>query len=520
MTTHRKHHDRLEELRKLNAEAEAGGGAERRERQHKEGKLSARERVDLLLDEGSFEELDKFVRHHCADVGIETQRPPGDGFITGYGRIGGRLVYVFAQDFTVFGGSLSEANAGKITKIMDLAMRAGAPVIGLNDSGGARIQEGVKSLAGYADIFLRNTLASGVIPQISAIMGPCAGGAVYSPAITDFVFMVDRTSYMFVTGPDVIRTVTHEDVTKDKLGGAVTHNTVSGVGHFIAPDDAECLRMIRALLAYLPQNNRDDPPRRESADPIDRQDPQLDNLIPEDSTLPYDIKDVILRVVDDGEFFEVHEHFAKNLVVGLARLDGRPVGIVANQPAHLAGCLDIDSSVKGARFVRFCDSFNIPLVTFEDVPGFLPGTAQGFGGIIRHGAKLLYAFAEATVPKITVIARKAYGGAYCVMGSKHIRTDINFAYPSAEIAVMGPEGAGNIVYKREIAGAADPDAVRRQKVAEFRERFASPFVAAERGYTDAVIEPRETRPRLSRALRMLENKVDTMPRKKHGNIPL
>jgi propionyl-CoA carboxylase beta chain len=392
--------------------------------------------------------------------------------------------------------------------------------VGLNDSGGARIQEGVVSLAGYADIFLRNTLASGVVPQISAIMGPCAGGAVYSPAITDFVFMVDRTSYMFVTGPDVIRTVTHEDVTKDKLGGAVTHNTVSGVGHFIAPDDAECLRMIRALLAYLPQNNRDDTPRRECTDPIDRQDPQLDTIIPEDSTLPYDIKDVILRVVDEGEFFEVHEHFAKNLVVGLARLDGRPVGIVANQPAHLAGCLDIDSSVKGARFVRFCDSFNIPLVTFEDVPGFLPGTGQEFGGIIRHGAKLLYAYAEATVPKITVIARKAYGGAYCVMGSKQIRTDINFAYPSAEIAVMGPEGAVNIVYKREIAAAADPDAVRREKIAEFRERFASPFVAAERGYIDAVIEPHETRPRLIRALRMLENKVDTMPRKKHGNMPL
>jgi propionyl-CoA carboxylase beta chain len=392
--------------------------------------------------------------------------------------------------------------------------------VGLNDSGGARIQEGVVSLAGYADIFLRNTLASGVVPQISAIMGPCAGGAVYSPAITDFVFMVDSTSYMFVTGPDVIRTVTHEDVTKDKLGGAATHNTVSGVGHFIAPDDAECLRMIRTLLAYLPQNNRDDPPRRECTDPIDRQDPQLDNVIPEDSTLSYDIKSVILRVVDDGEFFEVHERFAKNLVVGLARLDGRPVGIVANQPAHLAGCLDIDSSVKGARFVRFCDSFNIPLVTFEDVPGFLPGTGQEFGGIIRHGAKLLYAYAEATVPKITVIVRKAYGGAYCVMGSKHIRTDVNFAYPSAEIAVMGPEGAVNIVYKREIAAAADPDAVRREKIAEFRERFASPFIAAERGYIDAVIEPHETRPRLIRALRMLENKVDSVPRKKHGNMPL
>jgi propionyl-CoA carboxylase beta chain len=511
---------RMDELHRRHAAAEAGGGPERGERQHSEGKMSARERIDLLLDQGTFEELDKLVRHRCRDFGMEEQLVDGDGFVTGWGFIHGRLTYVFAQDFTVFGGSLSESNAQKICKVMDLALKNGAPLVGLNDSGGARIQEGVVSLAGYADIFLRNTLASGVIPQISAIMGPCAGGAVYSPAITDFVFMVDRTSYMFVTGPDVIRTVTHENVTKDKLGGAVTHNTVSGVGHFIAPDDAECLRMIRALLAYLPQNNRDDPPRRECADPIDRQDAQLDNLIPEDSALPYDIKDVVLRVVDDGEFFEVHEHFAKNLVVGLARLDGRPVGIVANQPAHLAGCLDIDSSVKGARFVRFCDSFNIPLVTFEDVPGFLPGTGQEFGGIIRHGAKLLYAFAEATVPKITVIVRKAYGGAYCVMGSKHIRTDINFAYPSAEIAVMGPEGAVNIVYKREIAAAADPDAARREKIAEFRERFASPFIAAERGYIDAVIEPRETRPRLIRALRMLENKVDTMPRKKHGNIPL
>jgi len=512
--------EKIAELKKRDQLAQEGGGAQRRERQHKEGKMSARERVEFLLDEGTFEETDKLVTHRCHNFGMEEHKFYGDGFITGYGRVEGRVVFVFAQDFTVFGGSLSEANALKIVKIMDLAAKMGAPVIGLNDSGGARIQEGVMSLAGYADIFLRNTLASGVVPQISAIMGPCAGGAVYSPAITDFVFMVDRTSYMFVTGPDVIRTVTHEDVTKDKLGGAVTHNTVSGVGHFIAPDDAECLRMIRALLAYLPQNNRDDTPRRECTDPIDRQDPQLDTIIPEDSTLPYDIKDVILRVVDEGEFFEVHEHFAKNLVVGLARLDGRPVGIVANQPAHLAGCLDIDSSVKGARFVRFCDSFNIPLVTFEDVPGFLPGTGQEFGGIIRHGAKLLYAYAEATVPKITVIARKAYGGAYCVMGSKQIRTDINFAYPSAEIAVMGPEGAVNIVYKREIAAAADPDAVRREKIAEFRERFASPFVAAERGYIDAVIEPHETRPRLIRALRMLENKVDTMPRKKHGNMPL
>ena len=511
---------RLEELRRRHAAAEAGGGDERRQRQHAEGKLSARERIDLLLDEGTFEELDKLVRHRCRDFGMDAQVVEGDGFVTGYGQINGRLAYVFAQDFTVFGGSLSEANAQKICKLMDLALRNGAPIIGLNDSGGARIQEGVLSLGGYADLFLRNTLASGVVPQISAIMGPCAGGAVYSPAITDFVFMVDRSSYMFVTGPDVIKTVTHEDVTKEKLGGPLTHNTLSGVGHFIAADDAECLRMIRELLTYLPQNNRDDPPRRASTDPIERQDPSLDTIVPEESNLPYDIKEIIHRVVDDGEFFEVHEHFAKNIVVGFARLDGRSVGIVANQPAYLAGCLDINSSVKGARFVRFCDAFNIPILTFEDVPGFLPGTDQEFGGIIRHGAKLLYAYAEATVPKITVITRKAYGGAYCVMGSKHIRTDINFAYPTAEIAVMGPEGAVNIVYRREIAAAQDPAAMRRQKVADFRERFANPFIAAERGFIDAVIVPRETRPKVIRALRMLETKVDTMPRKKHGNIPL
>jgi propionyl-CoA carboxylase beta chain len=510
----------MEELRRRRAAAEAGGGEERRARQRAEGKMTARERIDLLLDEGTFEELDKLVRHRCRDFGMDEQVIDGDGFVTGWGLIHGRLTYVFAQDFTVFGGSLSEANAQKICTIMDLALKNGAPVVGLNDSGGARIQEGVVSLAGYADIFLRNTLASGVVPQISAIMGPCAGGAVYSPAITDFVFMVEGTSHMFVTGPDVIKTVTHEDVSKEKLGGALTHNTVSGVGHFVAPGDAECLQIIRELLTYLPQNNRDDPPRRAPTDPVDREDPQLDDVIPEEPALPYDIKDVIVRVVDDGEFLEVHEHWAKNLVVGFARLDGRPVGVVANQPAHLAGCLDINSSDKGARFVRFCDCFNIPLLTFEDVPGFLPGTDQEFGGIIRHGAKLLYAFAEATVPKITVIARKAYGGAYCVMGSKHIRTDVNFAYPSAEIAVMGPEGAVNIVHRREIASAADPDAVRREKIAEFRERFANPFVAAERGYIDAVIEPHETRPRVISALRMLENKVDTLPRKKHGNMPL
>jgi propionyl-CoA carboxylase beta chain len=512
--------NRLDELRRRHAAAEQGGGEARKERQHKEGKLSARERIGLLLDENSFEELDKLVTHRCRDFGMEEQVVPGDGFVTGWGHIDGRLVYVFAQDFTVLGGSLSEANAQKICKIMDLALKNGAPIVGLNDSGGARIQEGVVSLAGYADIFLRNTLASGVVPQISAVMGPCAGGAVYSPAITDFVFMVEGTSYMFVTGPDVIKTVTHEDVTKERLGGSITHNSVSGVGHFLADDDAECLRMIRELLSYLPQNNRDDPPRLETADPVDRMDAELDRLVPEESSQPYDIKEAIRRVVDEGNFFEVHEHFAQNLVIAFARMDGRTVGIVANQPAYLAGCLDINSSVKGARFVRFCDAFNIPILTFEDVPGFLPGTEQEFGGIIRHGAKLLFAYAEATVPKITVITRKAYGGAYCVMGSKHIRTDINLAWPSAEIAVMGPEGAVNIVYRRELAAAGDSDTLRREKIAEFRDRFANPFIAAERGFIDDVIEPRETRPRVIRALRMLENKVDTMPRKKHGNIPL
>ncbi|MGI8742759.1 MAG: acyl-CoA carboxylase subunit beta [Bryobacteraceae bacterium] len=512
--------NRLDEVRRRHANAEAGGGAERRNRQHAEGKLSARERIELLLDENTFEEMDKLVRHRCRDFGMEEQVIDGDGFITGFGHINGRLTYVFAQDFTVFGGSLSETNALKIVKIMDLALKTGAPLVGLNDSGGARIQEGVLSLGGYADIFLRNTIASGVIPQISAIMGPCAGGAVYSPALTDFVFMVARTSHMFVTGPDVIKTVTHEDVTKEKLGGAETHNTISGVAHFLAAGDADCLRMVRELLSYLPQNNRDDPPVHPSSDPWDRADRELDTLIPAASNLPYDIKDVIHRVVDDGEFFETHEHYARNIVVGFARMEGRSIGIVANQPAYLAGCLDINSSVKGARFVRFCDAFNIPIVTFEDVPGFLPGTEQEFGGIIRQGAKLLYAYAEATVPKVTIITRKAYGGAYCVMGSKHLRTDINFAYPTAEIAVMGAEGAVNIVYRRELMLAQDKEAARREKVDEFRDRFQSPFVAAERGFIDDVIEPHETRPKIIRALRMLATKVDTMPRKKHGNIPL
>jgi propionyl-CoA carboxylase beta chain len=432
----------------------------------------------------------------------------------------GRLIFVFAQDFTVFGGSLSETNAAKIVKIMDLAAKMGAPVVGLNDSGGARIQEGVMSLAGYADIFLRNTLYSGVVPQISAIMGPCAGGAVYSPAITDFILMVDQTSYMFITGPDVIKLVTHEEVTKDQLGGAQTHNETSGVAHFKCRDDAECLSMIRELLSFVPSNNLEDPPRKPCTDPIDREDAKLDTLIPDQSNMPYDMKDVIHTVVDDGYFFEIHEHYAKNIVVGFARLNGKPVGIVANQPAMLAGTLDINASVKGARFVRFCDCFNIPLVTFEDVPGFLPGTTQEYGGIIKHGAKLLYAFAEATVPKVTVITRKAYGGAYCVMASKHIRTDVNYAWPSAEIAVMGPEGAVDIVYKRELDQAANKEEMRQSKIEEFRDRLANPYVAAERGFLDAVIQPRETRKKLIQALEMLETKRDKNPPKKHGNIPL
>jgi propionyl-CoA carboxylase beta chain len=508
------------EVRRRHANAEAGGGPERTERQHQEGKLSARERIDLLLDEGTFEEMDKLVRHRCSDFGMDQQVVDGDGFVTGYGRVHGRPVYLFAQDFTVFGGSLSESNALKICKIMDLALKTGAPVIGLNDSGGARIQEGVLSLAGYADIFLRNTLSSGVIPQISAIMGPCAGGAVYSPAITDFILMVDKTSYMFITGPDVIKTVTHEEVTKDQLGGASTHNEVSGVAHFLSHDDAECLSMVRELLSFVPSNNLEDPPSRACTDPIDRADPALDKMVPSESNRPYDIKDVIHSVVDDGYFFEVQEHYAKNIVIGFARLNGRSVGIVANQPAFLAGTLDINASIKAARFVRFCDCFNIPLVTFEDVPGFLPGTTQEYGGIIKHGAKLLFAFAEATVPKVTVITRKAYGGAYCVMASKHIRTDVNYAWPTAEIAVMGPEGAVDIVYKRELEKAENRDVLRTEKIEEFRDRFANPYVAADRGFVDAVIQPRETRKKLIQALEMLQTKRDKNPPKKHGNIPL
>jgi len=510
----------LDTLRDKVRRAEEGGGPERRERQHREGKLTARERVELLLDEGSFEELDQLVEHRCLDFGMADQRIPGDGVVSGYGRIDGRLVYVFAQDFTVFGGSLSETNARKICKVMDLAVDMGAPVIGLNDSGGARIQEGVASLAGYADIFLRNTLASGVVPQISAIMGPCAGGAVYSPAITDFNVMVKDTSCMFVTGPDVIRTVTHEEVTKEELGGAMTHNVKSGVAHFAVDDDRACLALIRELLGYLPSNNLGEAPLQRTDDPPDREEPALETLVPLDPVKPYDMKRLIAAVVDEGRFFEVHEHFAPNIVVGFARFGGRAVGVVGNQPAHLAGCLNIDASVKGARFVRFCDAFNLPLVTFEDVPGFLPGTDQEYGGIIRHGAKLLYAFAEATVPKITVITRKAYGGAYCVMSSKHLRTDVNYAWPTAEIAVMGPEGAVNVLYRRELQAAADPDALRAKKVTEFREKFANPYVATDRGFVDAVIEPRHTREKVIAGLEMARTKRSHNPPKKHGSIPL
>ena len=507
-------------LEDLERQAELGGGAERLEKQHAAGKLTARERMELLFDAGSFEEVDKLVTHRCRDFAMDQHLVPGDGVVAGHGVVDGRQVFAFAQDFTVFGGSLSETNAAKIVKIMDLAMKLGAPIVGLNDSGGARIQEGVLSLGGYADIFLRNTLASGVVPQISAIMGPCAGGAVYSPAITDFTIMVRNTSYMFVTGPDVLKTVTHEEVSKEELGGAMTHNATSGVAHFAVDDDRECLALVRELLSFVPSNNLDDPPRLAAGDSPDREDEALDRIVPASPNQPYDMLDVIHGVVDGSYFLEVHQHFARNLIVGFARLDGRSVGIVANQPAVLAGTLDIDASVKGARFVRFCDAFNIPLVTFEDVPGFLPGTVQEYGGIIRHGAKLLFAFAEATVPKVTVITRKAYGGAYCVMSSKHIRTDFNYAWPTAELAVMGPEGAVNILYKRELDAAGDPAAARAEKVAEFRAKFANPYIAAGAGFLDEVIHPRETRRKLIAALKNLENKRDRNPPKKHGNIPL
>jgi propionyl-CoA carboxylase beta chain len=512
--------ERFEELRRRQAQADLGGGEDRIRRQHKAGKKTARERLDLLLDPGSFLEVDRFVVHQSHDFGMAEHKIPGDGVITGSGRIHGRPAFVFAQDFTVFGGSLSEAYARKICKVMDLAMKTGAPVIGLNDSGGARIQEGVVSLAGYADIFLKNTLASGVIPQISAILGPCAGGAVYSPAITDFTFMVKNTSNMFVTGPDVIRAVTHESVSAEELGGAGTHSTMSGVAHFAADGEEECLTLIRELLTFLPQNNMEDPPRRPTLDPVDRRDEALQSIVPEQPGKAYDMKEIIRTVLDDHYFFEVQAAFAPNIIVGFGRLGGRPVGVVANQPAHLAGCLDINASVKGARFVRFCDCFNIPLVTFEDVPGFLPGTAQEYGGIIRHGAKLLYAFCEATVPKLTVITRKAYGGAYCVMSSKHIRGDVNLAYPTAEIAVMGPEGAVNILYRRELEQAEDGAAFREARIQEYREKFANPYAAAERGYIDEIIEPRDTRARLVAALELTHTKRDQNPPRKHGNIPL
>ena len=511
---------KLEVLRERSERAELGGGAERVAKQHAAGKLTARERIEFLLDDDSFQEFDKLVTHRSHDFGLDQQIYPGDGVITGHGLVDGRKVFVFAQDFTVFGGSLSETHAEKICKVMDLAMKVGAPIIGLNDSGGARIQEGVLSLGGYADIFLRNTLASGVVPQISCILGPCAGGAVYSPAITDFNVMVKDSSYMFITGPDVIKTVTHEDVTKEELGGALTHNRVSGVAHFAADTDEHALRVVRELLSFIPSNNLDDPPRTNPTDPSERAETKLNTIVPDASNQPYDIRDVLHLVVDDGYFFEVHQQYAPNICVGFARLAGQSVGIVANQPAHLAGVLDIDASIKAARFVRFCDCFNIPLITFEDVPGFLPGVSQEHGGIIRHGAKLLYAFAEATVPKITVITRKAYGGAYCVMASKHIRTDINFAWPSAEIAVMGPEGAVGILYRREIGEAKDKEAARRARIVELEDKFANPYVAAERGFIDEVIEPAQTRPKLIRALALLENKRDTNPPKKHGNIPL
>ncbi|HEX5941764.1 MAG TPA: acyl-CoA carboxylase subunit beta [Anaerolineales bacterium] len=509
----------IQTLREHKTRSRLGGGQERIDAQHKKGRLTARERIDLLLDKGSFRELDVFVQHRTHDFNLDAQKFMSDSVVTGWGTIEGRLVYVFSQDFTVFGGSLGEVHAEKICKIMDMAMKNGAPLIGLNDSGGARIQEGVVALGGYADIFLRNTLASGVIPQISAIMGPCAGGAVYSPALTDFIFMTRNTSYMFVTGPDVVKAVTHEEVSFEDLGGASVHSEKSGVCHVAADSEADTLYLIRKLLTYLPQNNMEDPPFMPGDDPL-RMDERLDNIIPDDPNKPYDIKEVVRMIVDAGQFFEIHENYAANIVVGFARLGGHSVGIVANQPAVLAGVLDIDASEKGARFVRFCDSFNIPIITFEDVPGFLPGTNQEHHGIIRSGAKLLYAYCEATVPKLTVITRKAYGGAYCVMSSKHIRSDLNLAWPSAEIAVMGPDGAVNIIFRKELEKAEDPVKKKAELVAEYRRKFASPYVAAERGYIDDVIEPKETRPRLINALEMLSNKRDANPAKKHGNIPL
>ncbi len=511
---------KLEQLKKLQDDARLGGGEKRIEAQHKKGKLTARERLDLLLDKGSFEEFDMFVRHRSSDFGLDKQKYFTDGVVTGCGTIDGKKVFVFSQDFTIFGGSLSKAHAEKICKIMDMAMKVGAPVIGLNDSGGARIQEGVISLGGYADIFLRNTLASGVVPQISIVLGPCAGGAVYSPAITDFTLMVKGTSYMFVTGPNVVKTVTHEEITHDELGGAMVHASKSGVAHLVGNNEAETLLMTRKLMSFIPQNNLDEVPIIETNDPEDRMDEELNYIVPDNPNKPYDIKDVITRIVDNGDFFEIMPDYAMNIVIGFARLGGRSIGIIANQPNYLAGVLDINSSDKAGRFIRFCDAFNIPILTFEDVPGFLPGTDQEFNGIIRHGAKLLYAYCEATVPKITVITRKAYGGAYDVMNSKHVRGDMNYAWPTAEIAVMGPKGAVEIIFKKEISTADDPEAATDKKVEEFREKFANPYIAAERGYLDDVIEPKATRPRLIRAFDMLSTKRDQNPPKKHGNIPL
>ncbi len=511
---------KLNQLEKMRSEARRGGGEKRIEAQHKKGKLTARERIELLVDANSFEEFDMFVTHRSSDFGLAEHKVLGDGVVTGCAKINGRAVYIFSQDFTVFGGSLSEAHAEKVCKIMKMAMNVGAPIIGLNDSGGARIQEGVVSLGGYADIFLLNTLASGVVPQISAVLGPCAGGAVYSPAITDFVLMTKRTSYMFVTGPNVVKTVTHENVTSEELGGAEVHASKSGVAHFACENEADTISKLKRLLSYIPQNNCEDPPFAECTDPPDREDEELNHLVPENPNKPYDIKDIINRVVDSGSFMEVHEDFAGNIVVGFARIGGRSIGVIANQPAVLAGVLDICSSTKGARFIRFCDAFNIPLLTFEDVPGFMPGTDQEHGGIIRNGAKLLYAYCEATVPKVTVITRKAYGGAYDVMSSKHVRGDINYAWPTSEIAVMGPKGAVEIIFKKDIAASKDPEAELAKRTDDYREKFANPYAAAARGYVDDIIEPKTTRPRLVRVFEMLETKKDTMPVKKHGNIPL
>ncbi len=512
--------EKLNQLEKMRAEARLGGGQKRIDSQHKKGKLTARERIELLVDQNSFEEFDMFVTHRSSDFGLAEQKVLGDGVVTGCGKINGRLVYLFSQDFTVFGGSLSEAHAEKVCKIMNMAMKVGAPVIGLNDSGGARIQEGVVSLGGYADIFLLNTLASGVVPQISLILGPCAGGAVYSPAITDFTFMTKGTSYMFVTGPNVVKTVTHEEVSSEELGGAVVHASKSGVAHFACENEADAILRLKRLISYIPQNNCEDPPWEDCTDPLDREDEALNSVVPENPNQPYDIKDVIERVCDAGSFFEVHEDFAQNIVVGFARLGGRSIGIIANQPAVMAGVLDINSSTKAARFIRFCDAFNIPILTFEDVPGFMPGTDQEHGGIIRNGAKLLYAYCEATVPKVTVITRKAYGGAYDVMNSKHVRGDMNYAWPTAEVAVMGAGGAVEIIFRKDIQASDDPGAELQKKTDEYAAKFANPFTAAARGYVDDVIEPKTTRPRLIRAFEMLETKKDSNPAKKHGNIPL